>query len=165
MSAVQLEYVVKAAMLYRCAELVQWPSNAAAAAEPTLTIGVLGKNRFGKSLDRLAGKTVSGRKLVVRKFSRVSKAASCQLVFVSASEIKRTPKILETLAAFPVLTVGEAPGFAELGGMINLLLQDKYIKLEVNPVAAEKARIVLDPRLVKMALPEPALTPNASAGS
>jgi hypothetical protein len=141
---------VKAAMLCHCLELMHWPADTAAAKASTMTIGVLGKNALGESLNSLAGKTISGRKLVVKKLSRVEDAASCQSVFVGASEKKRTPKILKALTGLPILTVGESPGFAEQGGIINLLVERKHVRLELNTAAAEKAGISIDPELMKL---------------
>jgi hypothetical protein len=144
------EYNVKAAMLYRCLELVHWPADASAAKEPTLTIGVLGKNALGESLNCLAGKSISGRKLMVKRLSRPEEAAGCQSVFVGASEKKRTAKILKELTGLPLLTVGEAPGFVEQGGIINLLVERRHVRLELNTAAAEKAGIGIDPELMKL---------------
>ena len=115
-----------------------------------MTIGVLGKNALGESLNCLAGKTISGRKLVVKKLSRVEEAAGCQSVFVGASEKKRTTKILKALTGLPILTVGESPGFAEQGGIINLLVERKHVRLELNTAAAEKAGFGVDPELMKL---------------
>ena len=156
-----LEYDVKAALLYRCLELVQWPSGATPAGEPTITVGLLGKNPFGKSLNHLAGKTISGRRLVVKNFKRATEAESCQLLFVASSETKRMSKILKNVASFPVLTVGESPGFGEQGGMINLLLVGKNIRLEINPAAVEQARIVMDPKLISMSSTGPGAGPGS----
>ena len=144
------EYSVKAAMLYRCLELVHWPAGASAENELTLTVGVLGKNAMGESVNCLAGKTISGRRLVVKKLSHPEEAVRCQSVFVSSSEKKRTAKILNRLAGMPILTVGETPGFAEQGGIINLLVEGKHIRLELNPAAAENARIGITPELIKL---------------
>jgi hypothetical protein len=163
----QLEYDVKAALLYRCLELVQWPGNVSASEPPTLTVGILGKNPFGESLDCLRGKTIGGRKLVVTKLSRVSHASRCHLLFISASETKRTAKILDSLAPLPVLTIGEIPGFTEQGGIINLLLEGKNIRLEINQAAAEKVHLQIDPKLIKLAslMAEPISERDSSSGS
>jgi len=147
----KFEYDVKAALLYRCLELVQWPANASSSGPSALTLGILGKNPFGESLDCLRGKTIAGRKLVVTKLSRATRASRCQLLFITASETNRTSKILESLAPLPVLTIGEIPGFTEQGGIINLLLEGKNIRLEINQAAAEKANLQIDPKLIKLA--------------
>ena len=158
----KFEYDVKAALLYRCLELVEWPANASSSGTSALTVGILGKNPFGESLDCLRGKTIAGRKLVVTKLSRVTHASRCQLLFISASETNRTSKILDGLAPLPVLTVGEIPGFTEQGGIINLLLEGNNIRLEINQAAAEKAHLQIDPNLIKLAA---LMARQASAGN
>jgi hypothetical protein len=152
-SAGQNEYDVKAAVLFRCLELVQWPTpiGSAPAAQTPIVIGVLGKNPFGASLDSFSRKVLAGRPLVVTRLSNVADVAGCNLVFISASEKKQTAKILKKLAGLPVLTVGETPGFVEAGGMLNLMVDGKNLRLGVNKAAAEKAGIILDPQLVKLA--------------
>jgi hypothetical protein len=161
----RLEYDVKAALLYRCLELVQWPPDAPAPNQAALTVGIFGKNQFGESLNCLVGKTISGRKLVIKKLSRMAQVLRCQLVFISASRTNDTAKILNRLAGLPILTVGEIPGFTEQGGIINLLLEGKNIRLEINQAAAEKARLLIDPKLIKLAAlkAEPTLTRNSSS--
>ena len=165
----RMEYDVKAALLYRCVELVQWPPETLAADPSTLRIGILGKNQFGQSLDCLKGKRVAGRKLVVTKISRVTQAARCQMVFVSGSESNKVSQILSALATAPVVTIGETAGFTEQGGMLNFLLSGRSIRLELNQAAAEKARIVLDPKLVQLAAlftgPKPAQTNSSESAS
>jgi len=149
------EYDVKAAVLYRCLELVQWPahSNSTSAPPAPITIGLLGKNPFGKSLDSFARKTLSGRPLVVTSLASLSQAAECNLVFVSSSERKHAGKILTKIAGLPILTIGESPGFIEAGGVINFVLDGNNIRLDVNSAAAQKVGLVLDPHLLKLAPP------------
>lgn len=147
----KLEYDVKAALLYRCLELVQWPAEAFPSAKAPLRIGIVGKNQFGESLGSLSNKAIDGHKLAVKNVSRLSPKSRFQLVFVSSSELEKTTGVLNQLGAQPVLTIGEVPGFTEQGGMINLLLTGKNIRLEVNQAAAEKAGLALDPRLKQLA--------------
>lgn len=151
-----LEYEVKAALVYRCLEHALWPAGSDASRQTT-TIGLLGGNPVRDSFERLAGKTVAGRKLVVKNLSVVRKASSCQVVFVSASEQLRTPQFLQQLADLPILTVGETPEFTQQGGMISLLTEGKHIRLEVNLAAAAKAGITLDAALQ---LPSPGAGTN-----
>jgi hypothetical protein len=136
-------YDVKAALLYHCLEFSRWPSEVSSSRDPTTIIGLLGKNPFRASFDCLTGKTVSGRRLVVRQLSGIRQATRCQVVFISSSERNRTPLILQKLVGLPVLTVGETPGFAKQGGMISLLFEGKHVRIEANPVAAEQAGITL----------------------
>jgi hypothetical protein len=154
----QTESDVKAAVLFRCLELVQWPpgSVGVSPASSPLTpikIGVLGKNPFGNSLDSFAKKTLSGRPLLVTNLARITHPPGCDLLFIGSSEKKQTAKILKKLDGLPILTVGETPGFTEAGGMICLLRDGKNLRLDVNPAAAQKAGLVLDPQLLKLTRP------------
>ena len=145
--ATAYQYEVKAALLYRCLELARWPSTLPAAKDSTITLGLLGDLPFRDPFKGLAGKTVAGHRLVVRQVSAFRKATGCQLIFVSATEQERIPRILEKLSGLPVLTIGETPGFVAQGGMINLLTESKRLRLEANPAAAARVGITLDPRL------------------
>jgi len=155
----RLEYDVKAALLYRALELVKWPE-ITTRAPASLRVGILGQDQFGRSLDWLKGKRIAGRKVVVSKLSRAAQASRCQSVFISASESEQTTRILESLAGLPILTIGETPEFSRQGGIINLLLDGRNIRLEVNQAAAEKARLAIDPKLVKLAAASAAATPS-----
>jgi len=166
----QTESDIKAAVLFRCLELVQWPPGSAgvssAAASPgsggvspassspiPIKIAVLGKNPFGNSLDSFAKKTLSGRPLLVTNLARITQPPGCDLIFIGSSEKKQTAKILKKLDGLPILTVGETPGFTEAGGMICLLRDGKNLRLDVNAGAAQKAGLVLDPQLLKLTRP------------
>ena len=74
---------------------------------------MLGNDPFGSILDNtVAGKTIQGRKLSTRRFSRVKDLAQCHILFISNSESKRLAQILAKLKDRSILTVGETDGFA-----------------------------------------------------
>ena len=143
------EYEVKAAMLYKFAGFVEWPATPAGA---PLCIGVLGHDPFGPALDQaIQGKSINGRPFVVRRFKTGQGTGNCQIVFVSSSETKVLRGILDRLRREPVLTVGDTPGFCEDGGIINLELADNRVHFQINPEAAELARLVVSSRLLSLA--------------
>jgi hypothetical protein len=51
----------------------------------------------------------------------------------------------------PVLTIGEIPGFAKRGGIINLVLEDNKVHFEVNVEAAKEADLNISSRLLALA--------------
>jgi hypothetical protein len=51
----------------------------------------------------------------------------------------------------PILTVGEAPGFAEHGGVIRFVLEDNRVRFEVNVAAAHQADLTISSRLLTLA--------------
>lgn len=76
---------------------------------------------------------------------------ACHVVFVSDSERRRTAAILQGLQGRSVLTVGDMDDFARLGGMIHLTKQNHRIGFEINPQAAERARLRISSKLLSLA--------------
>ncbi|MHB9027251.1 MAG: YfiR family protein [Candidatus Latescibacterota bacterium] len=145
------EYQVKAAFLFRFANFVDWPDRAFQSKESGFVIGVLGDNPFGEALDSLKGKTIKGRRVVVRNYTEVEDALNCQVLFISGSENDNLPSIIKSLSESPVLTVGDREGFCRKGVMINMVPVEKNIGFEVNDSAARRAGLRISSQLLKLA--------------
>jgi hypothetical protein len=146
------EYQVKAAFLYNFARFVEWPPEAQRDPGAPFLIAVLGHDPFGAVLDEtVAGKTVAGRPIKVRRVPRVEDARDAQIVFVSPSERPNLATILKALDRPGVLTVGDTDGFAMRGGAINFTVQARKVRFEINPVVAEQAGLKMSSQLLKLA--------------
>jgi hypothetical protein len=146
------EYVVKAGFLFNFAKYVDWPSGAFENPDTPYTIGIVGVDPFGDGLEKTLGnKTVKNRAFVVRRFGETAGIQRCHILFVPRSERDRLAEILKQIEPWPVLAVGEDEGFARAGGTTNILIDKEKPRLEVNPDAAEKARLTIDPKLLKVA--------------
>jgi TonB family protein len=65
---------------------------------------------------------------------------SCHLAFFRASGLD-VPAVIAGLENASVLCVGESQDFLNHGGMINLTLEDRKIRFELNAAAIERAHI------------------------
>ena len=154
-SAASSEYLIKAGFIYNFAQLVQWPSAAFSQADSPIVIGILGTDPFGTSIDRVVeNKKLDGRSLVVKRL-RWSKdlkdLTECNILFVSTSEKEHISDVINIVKLLPIRTIGETPGFAARGGMINLTLEDNKIRFEVNMGAAKQANLNISSRLLALA--------------
>src|SRR5205823_9051243 len=104
-------------------------------------VGLLGQMPFAEALELLGGKKIQGRKLVIKRLTRPQEAADCQVLFISASEKSRMADIVAELKNRPVLTVSEIDGFAERGGMVNLVAVQNHINMEINREVAKASRL------------------------
>jgi hypothetical protein len=146
------EYQIKAAFHYNLARFVEWPSDTFRRAADPITICVLGRDPFGPHLEEIVdGKSVDGHGFVVRRIFGAQDAGVCQIVFISSSEQKHFQKILDTVRNRRVLTVGDTPGFAGLGGVINLVLEGSKVRIEVNQDAAKGKNLRISSRLLGLA--------------
>jgi uncharacterized protein DUF4154 len=145
------EYVVKAGFLFNFAKYVEWPAEAFEKADSPITIGIVGADPFGENLERtLKNKTVRNRVFAILRFPERSALQRCHILFVPRTEREHLPEILKHVEPWPVLTVGEDDGFARAGGTTNILIEKEKPRLEVNPDAAEKARLTIDSKLLKV---------------
>jgi len=151
------EYLIKAAFLYNFAKFTHWPDSSFSDAETPLDICVFGEDPFGGALDAIAGKTIRGRTVAVRRVASVEAGAACHLLFISDSELPRLKAILETLTGRPVLTIADMPDFARAGGIISLKTneQDK-LRFEINAGIAKRAGLRISSKLLSLA----EITPN-----
>lgn len=147
----QREYELKAGVLYHIIEYVEWPKEAQPTATSAIQIGLLGQIPFAEALEVLNGKIVQGRELMVKRLTDPQAAASCQVVFIGASEKPHVSEIMAELKNRPVLTVSEIAGFAENGGMVNLIAGPNRIIMEINHEVTKSARLSMSSQLLKLA--------------
>jgi hypothetical protein len=146
------EYQVKATFLYNFTKFTDWPPRVFASSNAPIVIGIVGEDPFGKTIDEVvSGEVVGGHPLVVKRLHADDDLRSCHVLFISRSEKERLPAMLSRLKGSPVLSVGEINGFAEQGGMVNLLLANKTVKIEINQAAAEQADLQISAKLLKLA--------------
>jgi hypothetical protein len=149
------EYLIKAGFIYNFAKLVEWPTTAFAQPDSPIVIGILGDDPFGATLDRIvADKKINGRSFAVKrlKWSKDLKdLKDCNILFVSLSEKEHIDSVVDTVKWMPILTIGDAPGFARRGGIINFMLEDNKVRFEVNVEAAKHAVLNISSRLLALA--------------
>ncbi len=143
------EYELKAAFLYNFARFVDWPAQGVTT-PGVLTLCVLGDSPFGRDLDPIAGKTVGRASLRVRGIT-IDAASGCQIVFISGSEAPRLERDLARLRGSPVLSVGDSPGFAERGAVINFYLDQAKVRFEINIDAAQRSGLTVSSQLLRLA--------------
>ncbi|MDX1980933.1 MAG: YfiR family protein [Bryobacteraceae bacterium] len=146
------EREVKAAMLYNFTKFVEWPSGALGESGAPVTICVAGRDPFGPALEQaVADRTAYGRPIRIAKASRVEELKGCHILYVSISERKYLSETLEAIAQPGVLTVSDIEDFTHQGGIVGFVLRDSKVRFEVNLDAAEKARLKISARLLKLA--------------
>ncbi len=145
------EYQVKAAFLFNFAKFVEWPATAFNSADAPLGICVLGENPFGSALEEtVRGMEVAGRRFVIRKISEARQAAGCHILFMGASDRRRSRFVLEELKESSILTVGETEDFIANGGVIRFKLKDERLRFEIDAGAAARERLKISSKLLSL---------------
>jgi hypothetical protein len=146
------EYKVKAAYLFNFLKFVEYPPESFADSLAPIVIGVVGEDPFGSALPQVViGKTVQGRDLVIHVYRTGEDLRGAHILFIGASERKRLPAILSSLRGSSVLTVSDAAGFLDAGGMIQFVNEEKRIRFAINADAAAKAKLKISSKLLSLA--------------
>jgi hypothetical protein len=146
------EYQVKAAFMLNLARFVQWPTAAFESTTSPLVVCVVGADPFGPALDQsLQGRSVFGHGVRVRRGVDPADNAGCHVLYLPSSEEPRLVDLLSHAKRASLLTVAEIRRFAEQGGIVALLIQDRRVRFEVNVDAAERAGLRIDARVLSLA--------------
>ena len=146
------EFQVKAAYIYNFGKFVKWPAVAPANQSGSFTICVLDGDPFGNTLQSdLAGESVDGKPVAVKRLPRAHDAAACHILFIGSAQGKDLGQILAAVDQASVLTVSDMPDFSKRGGMIQFILEGDRVRFEINLDSAEKSHLVFDSELLKVA--------------
>ncbi len=146
------EEAIQAALILQFAKFVEWPRGEFQSANSPVVVGVMGDERLREILTFMAiDKKVGKRGLKIVDANTSSSWSSVQVLFIDESKSANIPKVLTSVNRKSVLTVSEAEGFSEQGGMVYFERVSKKIHLTINTAATSAARLNLDSKLLKIA--------------
>jgi hypothetical protein len=121
----------KAAYLFNFVKFVEWPASAPA---DSLTVCFLGGEGVHEALaSGIDAKRVGARKLVARQLEPPATVDRCEVLYADAASVDPSLAI-----GLPVLTVSDAPGFADNGGIIELFTDKHRLRFAINVAQAHK---------------------------
>ena len=148
--SVQRELLVKAGMINGFVGYTSWPKSRQ---QQQFVIGVLGEhNDFVKVLERFFAKkpVFESKELVVKQLT-LEQIADCHILVLLGDENQHAKYVIKQLKGLPVLTVSDDESFTRKGGHINFLKENNKLRFEINWQAANRARLKISSRLLKLA--------------
>ena len=145
-----VESDVKAALIYRLASFTKWPKNSFSQKNSYIRLTILGNPKMYEKYNQSARKKIDGRVLEIYYAANPEEIPNSHIVFVSA-------EFTDEYFAAPVsgragtLTIGDGTRFVELGGTIQIEIQDNKPSLRVNVVASQKAGVRIDAQVLSIA--------------
>lgn len=144
------ESAVKAGFAVNFAKFVEWPVAALPMGTPMQWC--FQSADVQTAFMRLAdGKSMQGHPIVVRRVARAEDLKGCHVVYLGDLDERRLRELLRQLRAQPVLTLGDADGFVDLGGVIGLVAEGDRFQFEVNVAAAQEAGLKVSSQLLRLA--------------
>jgi len=142
---------LKAAFLYNFAKFSEWPSAALAPGQP-LAMCVVGDAAMADALGQTTkGHTIDGHELTVTVLKVGESASGCHLLYVTASEIKRSAGLLLEAKGASVFTVSNADGFAESGGVAQLMVENDRMRFTINIGSSPRGGMNISTKILSLA--------------
>jgi hypothetical protein len=142
---------VKAAFLYNFAKFTEWPADHLPNGN-TLSMCVVGDFSVADALEMtIKGRSVEGHPLAVQLVKPDGPLRACHLVFIGGSDAQRAAGILDMIKGASILSVGDTPTFAEIGGVAQLIVENDRMRFAINVNAAQQARLQMSSKLLSLA--------------
>lgn len=123
---------VYAAFTVNLTQFVTWPESAFRDDSTPLTIGTFPRDPINAALDAAAANEKSGgRPIRTVRLQSLDDVAQCHVIFISRSN-PRQAAVLERASGRPILTIGDADGFLELGGHVRFVSQPPHTRLRIS---------------------------------
>jgi hypothetical protein len=146
----QGEYQVKAAFVYNFIKFVDWPAGSERSSNELLFC-VMGTVPDMGPFEDLQGQEIMGKRLTVTQVRERGPVEDCQVLFISSALSPRMKDVLDLIARKPILTVGDTDGYARQGIMINMYLERKRVRFEINARSARESGLQISAKLLSLA--------------
>jgi len=124
---------LKALFLYNFSNFAQWPGDAFVSARSPIRMCLYGDVKFHKYLEVMNGTLIGNRELVITQTNQLSEVVEgCQILFVDESNRIALADLWRDIKYLYVLSVGEREGFADAGGIINIMRTTDNVQFDVN---------------------------------
>jgi hypothetical protein len=149
----ELEQAVKAEFIERFTRFIDWPMQSLHNPEGSFVLCVVGETPMEPHLARLAHeRRIKDRPVELRHLKAGADVNGCHVLFIAPSERARLKQILAHSAGRPVLTVGDAEGFAQQGVLINLVVDDDgKVRFEICSTQLRKSGLNISAQLLRLA--------------
>jgi YfiR/HmsC-like len=148
------ESAVKARMVLSLARFVQWPAQGEGVEAGVLRVCVAARQGDAvAAFSGLHGQVVAGRTVHVQPVSGAvagAEAAPCHVLYLHSSA-ERAAELLAQAGRSATLTVGDAEGFLNRGGMVELMLVNDAIRFDIHLKALRAAQLTLSSQVLRLA--------------
>lgn len=142
---------LKAAYLLNFARFVYWPEEVFSKSEPSMNICVYRDANFLESIDAISNRKVNNKKIKLLLTEDARVIDSCHIIYFSQKIENEFEKIIPEIGDKLILTVSDANGFVDSGGLIELIEVDNKYKFIINDTKSKRAGIRYRSQLLEVA--------------
>lgn len=142
---------IEAAFLRNFARYVIWPPQAFADDRAPWNICILGNDPFGDVLEKtFQSRTEQGRSFELFRADALHELPRCQIVFIAHKDAAKRRAVLAELKSLPVLTVADASGFLQEGGIVRFQVGE-HVEIGINLDQARSVAMTIPAKMLEVA--------------
>jgi hypothetical protein len=147
------EYYLKAVFLERFTRFVTFTEEEASV-QDNFYISMYGENEPLREylISVYEKQLIQNKPVIIHVVSKISEIKPYGILIVCRDKEHDLDKIGKTFAGKGILIVGDTPGFASKGVVINMIIQGRKMRYEINPRTAEAYAIEIDRLLLSNAI-------------
>lgn len=144
---------MKAEFVERFTRFIEWPEGARPAPDAPFVVCTWGESPLSARLEQvLASRRIQDHPVRVKRLRQWEAPTGCHILYLAPGTREQVAGIAAELRGKPILSVGDAPGFAELGLIINLFVDDDlHVRFEINAEAARGSGLQISAKLMTLA--------------
>lgn len=142
---------VRAAFVLNLSRFVEWPPEAAGGSAPLRFCAVGDEQLAGALVAMAPGRKVNGLPVEVVAAESTQEWLGCHVLFVSHWDAKRIQKVLAAAKGTAILTISDAPGFVEKGGLVGVNVDGTQVRFSINRELARRNGLRFSSQVLRLA--------------
>ncbi len=146
-------YEVEAEFIERFTRFIDWPDSAFGTPDSPFVVCAWGDGPLATQLERtMSSRRVKTRPVRVVRVGSIDKLAACHVLYLAVQDREVVRSVSAHGYGKPLLSVGDQPGLAEAGLLINLVVDDDgYVRFEINRDVAKASGLKISAKLMRLA--------------
>lgn len=142
---------IRATFVLNLSRFVEWPVEVVASAGQIRLCAVGDAPLAGALVAMVPGRKVNGLPVEVIEAESPQGWLGCHVLFVSHWDSKRIAKVLAAVKGTSILTISDAPGFVELGGLVEVSVDGTQVRFSINRERALRHGLRFSSQLLRLA--------------
>lgn len=142
---------VRATFVLNLSRFVEWPVDVLGSTGQ-IRVCAVGDAPLAGALGAMApGRKLSGLPVEVVSADSAQEWLGCHVLFVSHWDSKRIPKVLAAAKGAAILTISDAPGFVEQGGLVGVSVDGAQVRFSINREGARRNGLRFSSQVLRLA--------------
>lgn len=146
-------YDVEAEFIERFTRFVDWPDSVFASRSSPFVACTWGLGPLSTKLEQaLTRRQIKLRPVRVLRVDTIGKLAPCHILYLATADREVVRSVSAYAYGKPLLSVGDQPGMAQAGLLMNLVVDDEgFVRFEINRDVARASGLKISAKLMRLA--------------